>query len=261
MKTDWTILQLCAVAGCAMAALFMTASCKSLIFDDRSGCGHGVQMNFRYDYNLQRADMFDEHVGEVTVYVFDGQGRYVSTQVVDCGSSPEAADGTFVLDLPEGSYHLIALAQQDSYDGDASAPGAQFVRSEPGEGNYMTYVRVDLEAQDTDYYGGPKPIVHDGLPLDTVWHAWTPQPVTVGQVGYTEVDLSLVRNTKYISVSVRDLDGESRAADYDFTITDHNRYLLYDNSVDETDELLSTPGIPRTAGLLKEAVSRPMQSS
>ena len=113
MKTDWTILQLCAVAGCAMAALFMTASCKSLIFDDRSGCGHGVQMNFRYDYNLQRADMFDEHVGEVTVYVFDGQGRYVSTQVVDCDSSPEAADGTFVLDLPEGSYHLIALAQQD----------------------------------------------------------------------------------------------------------------------------------------------------
>lgn len=241
MKTDWTILQLCAVAGCAMAALFMTASCKSLIFDDRSGCGHGVQMNFRYDYNLQRADMFDEHVGEVTVYVFDGQGRYVSTQIVDCDSSPEAADGTFVLDLPEGSYHLIALAQQDSYDGDASAPGAQFVRSEPGEGNYMTYVRVDLEAQDTDYYGGPKPIVHDGLPLDTVWHAWTPQPVTVGQVGYTEVDLSLVRNTKYISVSVRDLDGESRAADYDFTITDHNRYLLYDNSVDETDELLYTP--------------------
>ena len=44
-------------------------SCTDWIYEDRSGCDRGVYLNFRYDYNLQRADMFSDHVGGVTVYV------------------------------------------------------------------------------------------------------------------------------------------------------------------------------------------------
>lgn len=49
-------------------------SCTDWIYEDRSGCDRGVYLNFRYDYNLQRADMFSDHVGGVTVYVFDADG-------------------------------------------------------------------------------------------------------------------------------------------------------------------------------------------
>ena len=48
--------------------------------------------------------------------------------------------------------------------------------------------------------------------------------------------VSLVRDTKKISVSLRELDDPTQMdiADYDLAITDRNSTLLWDNSVDET---------------------------
>ena len=54
-----------------------------LLFDDAGRLGrlpHRLYLSFKYDYNLQRADMFNDHVGAVTVYVFDEEGRYVTKQ-------------------------------------------------------------------------------------------------------------------------------------------------------------------------------------
>lgn len=54
--------------ACLLLVLSVT-SCTDLIFDSREGCERGVYVNFKYDYNLYRADMFADHVGEVTLYV------------------------------------------------------------------------------------------------------------------------------------------------------------------------------------------------
>lgn len=236
MKGNWTIRQLCAAVLGVCAAATTATSCAGFIFDDRSGCVSGVQVSFRYDYNLQRADMFEEHVGEVTVYVFDGQGRFILSQTTDSESVADLS-----IDLQEGAYYLVALAHQDSYTGDPSLPGAQFIRTVPDPGGRMADLQVVLECgEDQD---GVFRVSHDGLPLDTLWHAWTPVPVSVGRTGYTDAELSLVRDTKRISVSVRDLDkkGGSRTEDYDMTVTDSNGRLYHDNSVDGTAMVRYTP--------------------
>lgn len=247
MKGNWTIRQLCAAVGCVCAAVVMTVSCTGLIFDDRAGCEHGIQMNFRYDYNLQRADMLAEHVGEATVYVFDGQGKFISSQIFDFrqDSTVQAGfpEGSVVLELPAGSYRLVVLAHQDTWQDDPAAPGAQFLRTPMTEGDDISSLAVELECAGTRAGGSSLSVNHEGQPLDTVWHAMTEAPVTVGEDGYTDADISLVRNTKRITVTLRDLDSpeDTRVEDYEFEITDRNRRLLYDNSVDDTDTLLYTP--------------------
>ena len=47
------------------------------IHDDIEPCPTGIDLVFRYDYNLQRADMFSDHVGSVTVYLFDEEGKFL----------------------------------------------------------------------------------------------------------------------------------------------------------------------------------------
>lgn len=42
-----------------------------MMTEDRDDCPMGLYLNFKYDYNLERADMFNDHVGAVDVYVFD----------------------------------------------------------------------------------------------------------------------------------------------------------------------------------------------
>ena len=60
-----------------LAALAMT-SCD-MMEQDLSDCPYGLYVTFKYDYNLQRADMFNDHVGSVTLYIFDEDGRLVKT--------------------------------------------------------------------------------------------------------------------------------------------------------------------------------------
>lgn len=229
------------------AVLLAASSCTSLIFDDRSGCEHGLMMSFRYDYNLHRADMFSGHVGEVTLYVFDEQGRFVTSRTegnTDAGS-PLSEDGySMYIDLPEGNYRFIALAQQGEYKDSADEPGAQFIRNIPSEGEDITGLTVDLECTESRTDGNIITVNHGNMPLDTLWHGITEGTVNIpAEGGYAKAEMSLVRNTKNITVVLQDLDnpGKSKVENYEFGITDHNARLLYDNSVDGTDAVLYTP--------------------
>lgn len=244
MKIRVTMTRLRLIAGicCAGVAAMTAASCTGLIFDDRDGCEHGVFLNFKYDYNLQRADLFGDHVGEVTVYVFDAQGRYVSSQAE--GGDALAEDGyRMYLDLPEGDYQFIALAQQCAYDGDAAQPGAQFLREEPGEGDSMEDLAVELECIGGKADGYTVTVNHEGQPLDTLWHGISQEAFSVPASGYAETGISLMRNTKSVTVVMRDIDHpeDMNVEDYDFRIVDHNRRILYDNTVDESSTVLYTP--------------------
>lgn len=45
----------------------------SMMEEDLPPCPQGLDLYFRYDYNLQRANMFPDHVGAVDVYVYEGK--------------------------------------------------------------------------------------------------------------------------------------------------------------------------------------------
>ena len=67
-------------------------SCTDLIFDNRDGCERGVYVNFVYDYNLHRSDLFADHVGEVTLYALP---KPTTTSSNPCGSMATTCIWTF----------------------------------------------------------------------------------------------------------------------------------------------------------------------
>ena len=66
---------------CGLISGALTASCD-MMHDETDDCPTGLYLSFKYDYNLQRADMFNDHVGAVSVYVFDETGHYVTCREV-----------------------------------------------------------------------------------------------------------------------------------------------------------------------------------
>lgn len=228
----------------ALVSLAMLSSCEMMKEDvDDTYCG--VFINFKYDYNLQRADMFADHVGSVTLYVFESDGRFIKTY--EANNIPQMGmllyDGSYAYcmkidDLPSGEYRFIALANQKPYEATLNSPGAKYRRSnvERGDSQEDLYVTLDRVAGQ----------VSNAAPLDTLWHGTTgAEPVPVKSGDYNVATISLVRDTKMLTIGLHNLDADKRtditAEDFDFTITDKNGRLDYNNKVVEEETLTYTP--------------------
>lgn len=215
----------------------------SLMTEDREDCPIGLYLSFRYDYNLERANMFSDHVGGVDVYVFDEQGKYITRQSeANIPDMKPLADPSYMMhmDLQPGKYKFIVLAGQDAYDKLQESERAHFVRSELQSGADMTDLDIRLE---TTEQGGVLLVENKGLPLDTLWHGMEIEPVEVFAEKPTYHTVSLVRDTKKINVTLRELDDPSQmdVANYEMTITDRNARLLWDNALDEHQTVVYTP--------------------
>ncbi len=226
----------------ALFAGGLSTSCSQM-HEDMDDCPYGLYLSFKYDYNLQRADMFSDHVGAVTVYVFDKDGRYVTKQ-------EEANVGTYRplaaplyqmhMNLEPGTYKFLVLAGQKSYDAQLEGRGARFVRTEPSVGESMESLRVQLE---TLQQGDRFDVVNNGLPLDTLWHGMLLEEVSVSDARPTYKTISLVRDTKKINVTLRELDDPTKMdiANYDMYIVDRNDQIRWDNSLEEAHDVVYTP--------------------
>lgn len=120
------------------------SACTDWMYDDRSGCEHGVCLSFKYDYNLQRADMIG-HVGSVGVFVYDEEGRFVTSYIEP---NLRRTQPCLYLDLPQGNYQFLAVAQQRSFDELQAGPGANFTWSAPDAGDGIDDFSVSLAHQD-----------------------------------------------------------------------------------------------------------------
>ena len=137
----------------ALVSIAMLSSCEMMKEDeDLTNCG--LFVTFKYDYNLQRADMFGDHVGGVTLYVFDSDGRFVrSYESNDIPSMGMMLDGEYVhamqiLDLPDGKYRFIALANQKSYEATLATSGPKYRRTELATGDNCEKLKVTLDREE-----------------------------------------------------------------------------------------------------------------
>ena len=231
----------CLCIGAVLSASLFT-SCE-LMTEDRDDCPMGLYLNFRYDYNLQRADMFNDHVGAVDVYVFDENGKYVTMRSeANIDNLRPLASPSYMMkmDLPAGKYKFIVLGGQTSYDNQMKSGRARFVRTELKAGDDMTAMNITL---DTETDGNILIVDNNGQPLDTLWHGMEVVPVEVFAEKPTYHTISLMRDTKKINVTLRELDDPTMmdVANYDMTITDKNSHLLWDNTVDESCTVVYTP--------------------
>ncbi len=234
----WTlaaVLCLSALSGCDM----MTQS-----YED---CPTGLYIALKYDYNLERTDLLKGHVGSVTVYVYNSLNQLVATY----DKSIEELTLPFIgseyrtlriTDLPEGSYKFTVLAQQAPYSETMGSRRAHFERRNVARGDRQDYLMVTLDKQlstDGTYYR----VNNQGLPLDTLWHGVETNLIEVIDKTPTHDTISLVRDTKNIHVSLRELDDPTTMDidNYGITITERNSVILWDNSLLERDYVVYTP--------------------
>lgn len=243
----------------AMGLAAVVSSCD-MMHQDTDDCPKGLYVKFKYDYNMQRADMFADHVGSVTLYVFDEQGKLVKkqeeTNTADYRPLAKSDYTMHITDLPAGKYQLIALAGQNSYAEQLNTQRAKFVRTEPALGDDISALNINLDRKEVgtvavDGKTLPLYIVeNNALPLDTLWHGQSsnaadtaPATVVLNEDEPTYTTISMVRDTKKINVTLRELDDPTtmKVEDYDFQIIDRNSHLLYNNALDESAWVKYTP--------------------
>lgn len=215
-----------------------------MMTEDREDCPTGLYLTFKYDYNLQRADMFGDHVGAVDVYVFDENGKFVTKQSeANHGDSAPLASPLYRMhmNLDPGKYKFVVLAGQKPYAEQLAVPRAHFVRTEPQTGDDITSLQVRLDTKK----GESSMLLVDNMnqPLDTLWHGMQTEPVEVFAQKPTYHTISLVRDTKKINVTLRELDDPTQMDinHYDLRIVDRNACIQWDNSLDETSQVMYTP--------------------
>lgn len=264
-------------AALLLCTTAFTTAC-SMMEEDRSDCPTGLYVNFVYDYNTQRADMFKDHVGYVTVYVFDENGNKVAEKSISnaVATMPLMTYGYtmhFSTDeLPAGhQYRLQAVAMQKDWNEALSTKGAKYRRTQVTDANSLI-ISLDhdvapLEAASVKGMHA----VSNVAPLDTLWHTLkviasepqygytkpgpqkTTKPYSVYpleeqmvkvQEGYaTYATISLIRDTKHLNVTLHQIDNpeDIYAEDYEVTIVDNNAVLASDNSLLASDSLLYMP--------------------
>lgn len=230
----------------ALAVVGGLSSCD-MIMEDRDDCPTGLYVTFVYDYNIQRADMFKDHVGGLTLYVYDESDRLVASKSMSAdklkryGSYLHFTEG----ELPPGhDYRLMAVAMQKDWNMALGTPGAKYRQTGNSNGAEWSQFFIDLDHTATrlpaNYY-----YVSNVAPLDTLWHTLatltTPadsMPMTVypdmlypAQTAYawqrdgsiksngvervhivkdepTYATVSLIRDTNHLNITLRELNYE-----------------------------------------------------
>ena len=252
-----------------VAALF--TGCD-MMKEDRDDCPTGLYVNFVYDYNIQRADMFKDHVGGLTLYVFDESDKLVAQRTV---SGSELAMYGYNIHFseqelaPGHQYRLSAVALQKDWEQALATRGAKYRKTNLNTGDSRQQIGVSLDrtpSANPKYYD-----VSTDAPLDTLWHtqqvmtataANQPtatryhqnasgepstnaiQTVAVERGVPTYATVSLIRDTNHLNISLRELDTpeDVDADNYEVFILDANGDVNYQNTVvTPTDSLVYRP--------------------
>ena len=263
------ILSYCVLS---LLSAVMLSSC-SMMKEDLSDCPTGLYVNFVYDYNTQRADMFKDHVGSVTLYVYDESDRLVAQRTV---SGSQLAVYGFSIHFtedelaPDHQYRLVALGMQKDWDVALATPGAKYRRTTMERGDALQSLTVPLDHGTATARRSYAKVSNDA-PLDTLWHTLTTLqnslPLTPAATRYhlrndgtvstngvervsvvsgepTYATVSLVRDTKHLNISLRELDSPEQvdADDYEVFIADDNATLdCQNNLVQRGDTVVYQP--------------------
>lgn len=264
----------------ALIAAAMSITSCSMMEDDRSDCPTGLYVRFVYDYNTERADMFKDQVGSVTLYVYDENGALAASRTVSNSASlsPLSQYGYTMHftenELPAGkSYRLQAVAMQKDWDAALQTPGAKYRKTQVTDSKSLV---VKLDRAQATVPGTDAHHVSAVAPLDTLWHtlqvmSYAPQgsrsvpeiqktvklssetPYTIYPIEAqmvrvehekaTYATVSLIRDTKRLNITLSQIDNpeDMRFADYEVTILDNNGTLGHDNALLADQRLEYTP--------------------
>lgn len=247
---------------CGMALAAVGLSACSFMHEDLPLCEQVVRVHLKYDYNIQRADMFSDHVGEVRVFVVDdATDSIVCDTVVSNRDHNDALkhhpeSQTYFVEFPHlsagKSYRFVATGLQRPYDETLRNGSDRFVGTFPTTKEDVKTLQMHLTHSSAPDSMMQYAVTAPKTGLDTLWMGHTDKPVFVPAEqnrNYTIHDtISLVRDTKYLQVLVhQDLASDQLSADdYELEVVAKNSTLLWDNEVVDTTTLRYTPHFCRT---------------
>ena len=227
---------------CSLFVMTLLMASCSLMHDDLEPCDTGVYLHFRYDYNTQRANLFNDHVGGIVVMVYDKDGKFIMRQDA-FNTAAEAPirrhDFAVHLNLQPGDYQFIAIANQKRYEDALATKGAKFRIHAHTAGEDMTKFNTVLDRTSA----GEIDEVDCSAPLDTLWHGMSQHLTTVRDLQATHDTISLVRDTKQLTISLHHVDAPANisADDFGYEVIADNGHFNYDNSLASDSKLRYTP--------------------
>ena len=268
----------------AMAAVAASTSC-SMMQDSVEDCPLGLYVRFVYDYNTQRADMFKDHVGHVALFLYDEHGKLAASRTVSNSDAyaPLSSYGYAMHFSPDelrpGRYRVQAVAMQRDWKEVLATPGAKYRRNSPSAHEDLV---IELDRENDTCPGSSHNAVSDAAPLDTLWHTLkvmshlpqdgntvpalqrTSKPYSIYPIAEQLVEVkdnratyatvSLVRDTKHLNITLREIDEPaSVSADkYDVRILDTNGTIAHDNEIVTADSLHYSPYASWTSRFLSD---------
>lgn len=195
---------------------------SSCIYEDEVDCP--CEVRFVYDYNMEFADAFPSQVDDVMLFIFDADGRFVSS-LQDSGPHLNA-DYRMPLQLPPGRYHLVAWAGLLT-DTDCYHLNCDLQRGTSTADDLL----LCLQAEEDEY----------DQCLTDLWHGQvTDFEVSADAPSYATI--SLVKDVKRFKVLLQDTEGNALSKDdYSFAITTANRMLDHHNEPCECEPLAYRP--------------------
>jgi len=86
--------------------IFLVASC-SWINDDEGECPYGFWLNLHYTYNILDVEAAPEYIKEVSIYIYDAAGNYVTRLDVNKAELDAKGHRVRVDGLSEGDYQFV----------------------------------------------------------------------------------------------------------------------------------------------------------
>lgn len=198
--------------GLMLICLAMVA-CDGSIYDYEGDCSITYRVKFRYDWNMKYADAFANEVESVTLYVLDENGNVV-WQRTEAGEALAADGYAMTVDVEPGTYDLLAWC------GTTDKGSFTISDSATREGLTCTMKR------EHDSVGSA--FVRDDL--DRLFHGYLEKQVFADTEGVYTITMPLKKDTNNIRVVLQHMSGEEiDASKFDFTITDTNGAMNWDN--------------------------------
>lgn len=221
----------------AMTLGSAVVSCDSILGEEDVDCSVEYRVKFKYDYNMKYADAFSREVGTVTLYAFDDNGKMVY-QKTEEGDVLGEEGYTMKVDLEPGDYHLITWAGLNN-EASFSVPLVTAGQSSLDE-LQCKMDRLYSRAEDGTAIINSK--------LSSLWHGEVTKQSFSRAATSQVVTVPLIKNTNSIRIILQQMDGVTVDVDnFEFTITDDNGLMNYDNKLLE-DETLTYYPYYRTQG-------------
>lgn len=195
----------------ALLILILATLSACSIYDDTSECYSGFRVRYMYDYNMKFADAFTNEVNQITLFVFDDKGNFITSKT-ESGTELKKKNYFMELDIPPATYHLITWAGLTGQSFRLTEPA----RDKPSLAQFKVTLNDKSKTSDSS--------------LQPLWHGEI-EKVVVG-TKYEEVTIPLVKDTKRIRVVLQQINGlPVTDSDFRFEITDDNSLMNYDNSI------------------------------